>query len=286
MEILYLKEHLSCLNYRMNSDLGFSCHKLDKDDVYLIDNSQSSCTLFVIQGEVIFTLGKYEGMRIIQKEMLFIPQNMKTQFKSVTASRCILLFWDKNVSVCDKLFLSALPIKEGKADINDGILPIRSCLMNVLESVNLYMDAKLLCKHMHLLKQQEILLVLRGFYTKKELSVFFSSSTYIRKPFERFVLENYTKIGSIKEFAHLCNMSERSFNRNFHSSFGQSPYQWLQRKKAEQVEKMIGTPEISFKEIAEKLGFNTPSHFTAYCQKVFGMSPTQLREEMELKKSK
>ena len=83
------------------------------------------------------------------------------------------MFWDKHISTCDKLFLSSLSIKENDTDTNDVILPIKKPLMNVLESVNLYLNARLLCRHMHLLKQQELLLVLRGFYTKKELAAFF-----------------------------------------------------------------------------------------------------------------
>lgn len=49
MKLLYLNEHLSCLNYQMNSDVGFTCQQLEKDEVYRIDNSKSSCTLFIPQ---------------------------------------------------------------------------------------------------------------------------------------------------------------------------------------------------------------------------------------------
>lgn len=76
MKLLYLNEHLSCLNYQMNSDVGFTCQQLEKDEVYRIDNSKSSCTLFIIEGDVIFDLGKYKGLRILQNQMVFIPQNI------------------------------------------------------------------------------------------------------------------------------------------------------------------------------------------------------------------
>lgn len=113
----------------MNSDTGFSCHQLDKDDVYQIDNSKSSCALFVIQGRVNFDLGKsYEG-EMEQRQMLYIPQNMKAQIESITSSRCILLFWDKHLNVCNKLFLNSLLSKENDTDIKNIILPIKSPLM-------------------------------------------------------------------------------------------------------------------------------------------------------------
>ena len=219
----------------MNSDTGFSCHQLDKDDVYQIDNSKSSCALFMIQGQVNLDLGEFYEGEMEKGQMLYIPQSIKAQIESITGSRCILLFWDKHISTCDKLFLSSLSIKENDTDTNDVILPIKKPLMNVLESVNLYLNARLLCRHMHLLKQQELLLVLRGFYTKKELAAFFSASTNIRESFERFVLDNYRKADSVKELADLYHISERSFNRKFHSCFGESPYQWIQKKKARHI---------------------------------------------------
>ena len=279
MKLLYLNELLSCLNYQMNSDVGFTCQQLEKEEVYRIDNSKSSCTLFMIEGDVIFDLGKYKGLRILQKEMVFIPQSIETRIKSMTGAKCILLFWDRNVSVCDKLFLGSLPVRDEERTADNFILPIRKPLVKVLDSVGAYLEAKLLCKHMHLLKQQELLLVLKGFYTKKELAAFFSTSTGIRRHFEKFVIENYKKVSSVKEFADLYYVSERSFSRKFHSCFGESPYKWMQKKKAEQMLEMVCDLELSFQEISSKLGFSSPSHFTAYCRRMYGMSPTQLREK-------
>ncbi len=279
MKLLYLNEHLSCLNYQMNPDMGFACHRLKKDDMYQINNSNSSCSLFMIEGAVRVNSGEYEGLRIMQKQMIFIPQNVEIRLESTMESKCILLFWDRNVSVCDKLFLSSLPSTDENMEADDLILPIKKNLMKVLDSVGTYLEAGLLCKHMHLLKQQELLLVLKGFYTKKELAAFFSTSTGIRQHFEKFVLENYKKVSSVKEFADLYYISERSFNRKFHSCFGESPYKWMQKKKAEQVLEMICDPELSFQEIARKFDFSSPSHLTAYCRRMYGMPPTQLREK-------
>ena len=118
----------------MNSDTGFSCHQLDKDDVYQIDNSKSSCALFMIQGQVNLDLGEFYEGEMEQGQMLYIPQSIKAQIESITSSRCILLFWDKHLNVCNKLFLNSLLSKENDTDIKNIILPIKSPLMNILES--------------------------------------------------------------------------------------------------------------------------------------------------------
>lgn len=263
----------------MNSDTGFSCQQLSKDDVYQIVNNKSSCALFLIHGQVNFKLGKFHEEKMEQSQMLYIPQNMEAMIKSITDSRCILLFWDQHLNVCEKLFLNSLFPHENATDMKDIILPIRSPLMNVLESVNFYLDVRLLCQHMHALKQQELLLVLRGFYTKQELAAFFSTSVNIGESFERFVLDNYKKTNSVKKLADLCHMSERSFHRKFHSYFGESPYKWIQKKRAMLIQEMINNQELSFKEIADHFGFCASSHFTAYCQRMFGMSPRELRNK-------
>ena len=58
MKLLYLNEHLSCLNYQMNSDVGFTCQQLEKDEVYRIDNSKSSCT-YEQQRDIELSIGRF-----------------------------------------------------------------------------------------------------------------------------------------------------------------------------------------------------------------------------------
>ena len=159
------------------------------------------------------------------------------------------------------------------------ILLIRKPLLHVLRQLLIYLDAGLLCRHMHILKQQEIILVLRGFYTKPELASFFSGTSGVGRKFEDFVLENYRKVKSVKEFASLCCVSERSFNRKFQDCFNQSPYQWMQERKAEIVREKVCDPDVAFREIAMEFGFSSPAHLTCYCKRLFGLTPTELRSE-------
>jgi len=279
MRLLCMNGHSSDLNEQMDSDFGFGCYRLDKDDIYRVDNNKSSCTLFMIEGEVNCDLGESQGLRIVQGRMMFIPQNMRIRIRATTCSECILLFWNKNMSICDKLFLRSLSILDATTDTDDMIIPIKRPLLEVLGSVRTYQETGLLCRHMHLLKQQELFVVLRGFYTKKELTAFFAASAEARQRFERFVLENYRKVNSVKEFAGLYYVSERTFSRKFHSCFEESPYKWIQKKKAEQIREIIRDSEFSLKIIAKQFGFSSLAYFTTYCKRVLGVSPSQLRRK-------
>ena len=108
------------------------------------------------------------------------------------------------------------------------MLPIRKSLNHVLRQVTFYLDAGL--KYRHMMKRQEIVLVMKSFYSRSELASFFAGIVGMGKQFENFVMENYKKVKKVKEFASLCHLSERAFSRKFNVKFGQSPYQWMQEK--------------------------------------------------------
>ena len=40
MRLLCMNGHSSGLNEQMDSDFGFGCYRLDKDDIYRVDNSK------------------------------------------------------------------------------------------------------------------------------------------------------------------------------------------------------------------------------------------------------
>ena len=282
MKLLYLSEHRSCLNYQLEYGSGFSRYELSAQECGRIDNDNCFCVLFLLRGELLVSLGKEQSILVSSNRMLFIPQREKNRIQSTVSSECLLLFWNKEVTVCDKMYFDTISHEKIIDDIN-YILPIRKPLLHILRQILFYLEMGLSCRHMHLLKQQEITLILRGFYTKAELSCFFTGISGVGKKFENFIIENYRKVRTVKEFASLCCVSERSFNRKFQHCFNQSPYQWMQERKAELVREKISDPEVTFREIAIEFDFSSPAHLTYYCKKHFGTTPTELRENSCIK---
>ena len=270
MKLLNLSEHRSCFNYQLNFASGFTRYKLAAQECGQVDNDSCFCILFLLKGELLVDIGQEHHISLLRNRMLLIPQREENRIKSVVPAECLLLFWNKQITACDKMYFE---------ERDNCILLIRKPLLHVLRQLLIYLDAGLLCRHMHILKQQEIILVLRGFYTKPELASFFSGTSGVGRKFEDFVLENYRKVKSVKEFASLCCVSERSFNRKFQDCFNQSPYQWMQERKAEIVREKVCDPDVAFREIAMEFGFSSPAHLTCYCKRLFGLTPTELRSE-------
>ena len=276
MKLLYLSEHHSCFNYGIKIDSGFTQYRLVAQESGQIDNSCCFCILFLLKGELSVNIGREHNIHLLEHNMLLIPQHEENRVEGIVSAECLLLFWNKQITACDKMYfesISHVKMENG----NNCILPIRKPLLHILRQLLFYLDTGLLCRHMHILKQQEIILALRGFYTKSELAGFFSSTTGVGRQFEDFVLDNYKNVKTVKEFASLCCVSERSFNRKFQESFSQSPYRWMQERRAELVREKICDPDIAFREIAMDFGFSSPAHLTCYCKKLFGATPTELR---------
>lgn len=276
MKLLNLSEHRSCFNYQLNFASGFTRYKLAAQECGQVDNDSCFCILFLLKGELLVDIGQEHHISLLRNRMLLIPQREENRIKSVVPAECLLLFWNKQITACDKMYfesISHVKMENG----NNCILPIRKPLLHILRQLLFYLDTGLLCRHMYILKQQEIILALRGGYTKSELAAFFSRTTGVGRKFEDFVLDNYKNVKTVKEFASLCCVSERSFNRKFQESFSQSPYRWMQERRAELVREKICDPDIAFREIAMDFGFSSPAHLTCYCKKLFGATPTELR---------
>ena len=228
MKLLYLKEHLSCINYQVAYNTGFVFCELRKEENSSIDNESSFCVIFLLYGKLSVDYGN-NHIFLQQNEMVIIPQHIPNNITALEDSRLLLLFWNKDVKSCNRQFVESL--FTSVSEKGNHVLPIRTPLLEVLESVRTYLASKLQCRHMHCLKQQELLLVLRGIYTKNELIEFFQLVSSSWNSFEEFVLNNYKKVNTVKEFAEIYCTSERSFSRNLIHCINEIPYRWMQKKK-------------------------------------------------------
>ena len=129
--------------------------------------------------------------------MVIIPQHIPNNITALEDSRLLLLFWNKDVKVT--AIDSLLPKRKKKKKIN--IFPIHTPgVWEDWDRTNQFFFATPQWRH-HCLKQQELLLVLRGIYTKNELIEFFQLVSSSWNSFEEFVLNNYKKVNTVKEFA-------------------------------------------------------------------------------------
>jgi AraC family transcriptional regulator, transcriptional activator of the genes for pyochelin and ferripyochelin receptors len=72
-------------------------------------------------------------------------------------------------------------------------------------------------------------------------------------------------------------MNEFKLKRGFREIFGTSPYAFLLQHKLELARNYLLDTEWSIGEIARRIGYRDPAHFTHAFRKQYGLRPSDLR---------
>lgn len=287
MKVLYLKEHLSCTNYLSNTLNGFNRYTLKVNETFTLQENDLHFLFFFKTGKVEISCSEFDNRVYEGGTMLFLAKGNKIKGKIIKDTQFTLVSFEKHINLCDKAMLESLYIKQKViGDRNYDGLPLRTGIKRVLDSVDYYLDNKLSCKHLHLLKLQEVFFILRAEYQKKELVQFFKPMLDQSVSFEDFVLANYKKVKTVEELAELYNCSQRTFNRYFQETFNDSPYNWILKQKSQRVKELLTTTKTPFKTIIEDFNFSSPSHFSTFCRAQFGVPPRDVRKRAQKVKNK
>jgi AraC-like DNA-binding protein len=279
MQLLYAQEHLSCKNYVSDFHIGFSYQEVKEGEKLRLSNKYFNYFIFLLEGEVMVSCNEFRNHLCQGGEMVFIVQDSDSVAEAITDVKYILLSFDNQFTLCDRLALESLSTNDKRPPIFNK-MDIRPPLRAVLDSVLFYLEYKIQCKHLFAIKQKEVFLIFRAFYTKEEMSRFLSPMLNKNLDFKAFVLQHYQEVKTVEELANMCKISVRSFNRKFNDYFGDSPYSWMLKQKSRHIRTRLADGKTTFSMIIKEYGFSSPAHFTTYCKKQFGESPSRLRKQL------
>lgn len=90
---------------------------------------------------------------------------------------------------------------------------------------------------------------------------------------------HYHEISSIEKLAQSIYISPQYLNRLFNRFVGNSPYQYLMTWRLNKAkELLINFPQLEVQHIGLKVGFQSPSQFTAMFKQNIGYTPNQFRQ--------
>lgn len=104
-----------------------------------------------------------------------------------------------------------------------------------------------------------------------------------------------TRLRKIKELVHakmeddltLCEMAQSvelstaHFSRMFHKSTGETPHQFVLRRRLERAKEMLRAAEARILDVAVACGFKTQQDFARVFRRMCGASPTEYRHAFE-----
>lgn len=233
---------------------------------------------FLLKGTVQVNSEEHPNTLFSAGQFILQPIGSKVGFKIIESCECILYLFERPINICNDRFNKGSSIAEAtrtESIVMDMCPPLRY----FVEGVRMYLNDDLLCAGFLQAKRTELVYLLNCYYTLKELAAFYSPIYRYSKSFRYFVMQNYMKVKDVENFAQLGGYSTPTFRRMFKETFGEPAYQWMLKKKCEDIQNDLTTTELSISDICYKHGFESLSNFSHFCRANFGQSPRALRSE-------
>jgi AraC family transcriptional regulator len=85
---------------------------------------------------------------------------------------------------------------------------------------------------------------------------------------------------SLDDMAQSVGLSTAHFARMFRKSTGETPHQFVLRQRLERAKAMLRDPDARVLDVAVACGFKTQQHFAQVFRDVWGVSPTEYRQDL------
>ena len=283
MRLFYQEEHKTCYHYAEKSTATFKVYHLQHDAPPAQARLECSLMVFVVEGESLIRYGAGKPFVVPAGRFFLVePGTLFTGHQQVPTLVMTMAFVGAP-QLCNIYTLENLVRDTQGASLPVDphfTLPIRPRLREFLDLVMHCLDDGLSCAHYHELKREEFFLLVRAYYSKEELAALFRPLLGIDHDFRRQVLEVCAKgCCDIAAMAGQLNMSTATFQRKFKQTFHETAGQWLLNRKAERIVRQLKTTSLTFDQICFENGFSSPAYFSNFCKRVFGKTPTQLRNE-------
>jgi len=89
-----------------------------------------------------------------------------------------------------------------------------------------------------------------------------------------------TRVMKVADLAREADLSVPHFNRLFRDWTGRTPMDYLRRHRVEVARQLLSDVDLSIKQVAKRVGFDDPYHFSRVFRQVDGLSPSDYREDV------
>ncbi|WP_455628479.1 helix-turn-helix domain-containing protein [Parabacteroides chinchillae] len=233
---------------------------------------------FLISGKVLVKSEEHPMTTFSSGQFILQPIGSRVEFHILESCECILYLFDRPQNVCNDRFLSGEAMA-GNMTVTPIVMNSCTPLVLYLEGMKKYINDAMLCCNFLQAKGTELIYILNCYYPLKELATFYAPIYRYTKSFKYFVMQNYLKAKDVESFAQLGGYSLPTFRRIFKETFGEPAYQWMVKKKCQDIHNDLITTNQSISEICYKYGFESLANFSHFCRANFGKSPRAIRNE-------
>lgn len=272
---------LDCSNCRSKvskDDFKFTYIEYTNGKKINIQVSNENRLIFIVSGSFTVTSTDIDHFECDQGQIILLMGDHSYQLETTSPTQILILNFISSIQICDKLVLSDVNSILDNIHYSFHALEMRGPMMESMQSVIRYLNEGVECLYLHKTKQMELFVLFRHYYSLSEVFTFFHRTIRSDIGFYSMVMKNYMNAKNVEELAALCGYGLSNFKRIFKKNFNESPYRWMLQQLTNRIYEKLLDRSIPIKAIVAEFHFSDQSHFTTYCKRYFGATPTQVRE--------
>lgn len=282
MRLHYQKEHTSCRNYKTDAYKGFGLEKLTAGTVFCSTSLsiKSNFLIFILEGELEIKKNDENPVRVRSGEFVFLPFTAVYKILTIKSGLCIYLnFFHNNLQLCDSYMLSHYLSEDIVFKRQFRSFKENDLLRVFLQGLKMYLQLGTNCRHLHDIKEKELMIIFRTTYRKEEVLSLFHPILGRKLKFKESVLLLSDTVFNRTELAAHLGLSSSDLARKFKEEFGVSVHSWILKHRNKRILEQAATPNTTVKQLIYDFGFSSAANFNRYCKQHFGCTPTELIEK-------
>ena len=282
---LYPEEHSVC-EYFCRSEDSLEYIELPADRS-IKRRFNHNALVVVFQGAIEIIPDTHREPVLVRNSFFAIVAGSESKFLTLSFSVLIVISLKDVWQICPSLSFEKLFEKlqyNTNKDLELVLLTINEPIRLTLESYYYSTKAGLKCNNYKNLKREEILYIIRGFYSKSELLGLLLPFVGAGTAFRTFIYRHFKTTWSVDQIAALANMTKDGFIKKFKKIFGQTPGNWLTSQRIKLINYDLTNTNKTLKEIAFDYGFSQVCSFSTFCKRNMKQTPSQIREKAKSQK--
>lgn len=238
---------------------------------------EDNIIIFLLKGEILVNSKEYPGTIIREGEFILQAIGSKLEVLFMEDSECVCYHFNRPELFCEGRYHFIM--EQIPPPLTYSPLKMMPELRSFLASSKTYWNEHKICRDLLSLKLKELSFILGYCYTDYELATLVHPLSQYTTSFQYFVLQNYLRVKTVEDFAHLGGYTVTTFRRIFNSVFHEPVYEWMLSRRKESIIYELKHTAATISEICFTYGFESLPHFSNFCKKHFGESPRKLRKQ-------
>ena len=209
-------QYTNCTGCPKNVENILVYRNLPKGEHIPKDKCTQNCMLFMIKGELLINSEEHPGITLRERQIVLQAIGSKVEILALTDVEYVVYWFNELPLLCEDRYKEMM--EQAEAPLTYTPLIMSERLYHLVTSMPEFLAEENPCSKYIDLKCKELVFLITNFYPLPQLGSFFYPISTYTESFHYFVMQNYSNVKNVEEFAHLGGYTTTTFRRLFKNS--------------------------------------------------------------------